>query len=60
MKDNTQKKATITGIEVTYDEQGIFFSTELFKDDSNIEVVQAGGVSKRRRTNRKRRSSRRN
>ena len=54
--------AKITGFQVTYTDTAptIFSNTDILTDDSTIEVVQVGGVSRRRRTNRKRRSSRRN
>jgi hypothetical protein len=50
--------ATITGIQVTYDDKSFLFPTAVLTDDSTIEVAQAGAG--RRRTNRRRRSSRRN
>jgi hypothetical protein len=52
--------AKITGIQVTYTDTAptIFSNTEVLTDDSVITVAQAGAG--RRRTNRKRRSSRRN
>jgi len=52
--------AKITGIQVTYTKEAptIFSNTEVLTDDSTIAVAQAGAG--RRRTNRRRRSSRRN
>jgi hypothetical protein len=63
-QDGKKLPATITGFQVTYDDKSFLFPTAVLTGDSTIEVAQAGAGRKRRRntkrTNRKRRSSRRN